>query len=139
MNEILISIIEQAVLAGALKTMTKAGTTVKEYEEIRGNLIEMLEDLNDRLARITEDVKHSNEPLAKDSEEKATQTENDEVLDYLGNTTRTEIEKIKLAIARIDRGDYGICLSCGEPIAKERLKALPHSNLCIKCANQAGC
>ncbi|WP_026223624.1 TraR/DksA family transcriptional regulator [Methylosarcina fibrata] len=112
---------------------------MKEYEEIRGNLIEMLEDLNDRLARITDDVKHADEPLAKDSEEKATQTENDEVLDYLGNATRTEIEKIKLAIARIDRGDYGICLSCGEPIAKERLKALPYSNLCIKCATQSGC
>lgn len=119
--------------------MTGAGTIVKEYEEIRGNLIEMLEDLNDRLTRITDDVKHADEPLAKDSEEKATQTENDEVLDYLGNTTRTEIEKIKLAIARIDRGDYGICLSCGEPIAKERLKALPYSNLCIKCATQSGC
>jgi DnaK suppressor protein len=134
------SIIEQSLGQEVLpQTMTRAGTIVKEYEEIRGNLIEMLEDLNDRLVRITDDVKHSDEPLAKDSEEKATQTENDEVLDYLGNATRTEIEKIKLAIARIDRGDYGICLSCGEPIAKERLKALPYSNLCIKCATQSGC
>ncbi|MGR9035749.1 MAG: TraR/DksA family transcriptional regulator [Gammaproteobacteria bacterium] len=107
---------------------------MKEYDEIRSNLIEMLEDLNDRLTRITEDVKHSEEPLSKDFEEQATQTENDQVMDYLGNAARNEIERNKEAIARIDKGEYGICQSCGEPIAKERLRILPHSNLCIKCA-----
>jgi DnaK suppressor protein len=109
------------------------------YDEIRGNLLEMLEELDDRLAKITDDVKHTDEPLAKDFAEQATQTENDEVLDYLGNATRTEIEKIKLAIARIDSGDYGICEVCGEPISNERLKVLPYACMCIKCANQTGC
>lgn len=113
---------------------------MKEYEEIRGNLLEMLEDLNDRLVRITEDVKHSGEPLAKDFEDQATQTENDQVLDYLGNAARKEIAQIKQAIERIDRGEYGICQSCGEQISKERLKVVPYSNLCIKCAaSQSGC
>jgi DnaK suppressor protein len=112
---------------------------VKEYEEIRSNLIDMLEELDDRLTRITDDVKHVEEPLSKDSEEKASQMENDEVLDFLGNAARNEIEQIKQAIARIDRGEYGICECCGEPIATERLKAVPYSNLCIKCANETGC
>lgn len=113
---------------------------MKEYEEIRGNLIEMLEELNDRLVKITDDVKHSDEPLAKDFEEQATQTENDQVLDYLGNAARKEIAQIKQAIARIDSGEYGFCQSCGEPISKERLRAVPYSNLCIKCAaSQSGC
>lgn len=113
---------------------------MKEYEEIRGNLLEMLEDLNDRLVRITEDVKHSGEPLAKDFEDQAAQTENDQVLDYLGNAARKEIAQIKQAIERIDRGEYGICQSCGEQISTERLKAVPYSNLCIKCAaSQSGC
>ena len=109
------------------------------YEQIRGNLLEMLEDLDDRLAKITDDVKHADEPLAKDFAEQATATENDEVLDYLGNATRTEIEKVKQAIARIDSGHYGICEVCGDPISKERLKAIPYACMCIKCANQSGC
>lgn len=112
--------------------------TVKEYDEIRSNLIDMLEDLNDRLSRITEDVKHADEPLSKDFEEQATQTENDQVMDYLGNAARSEIARIKEAIARIDKGEYGICQRCGEPIAKERLRILPHSILCIKCAEEKG-
>ncbi len=109
---------------------------MKEYEAIRHNLIEMLEDLDDRLAKITHDVK---EPLDQDFEEQATQAENDEVLDSLGNAARTEIALVKQAIARIDKGQYGLCQLCGKPISKERLKAVPYSSMCIKCASQAGC
>lgn len=37
------------------------------------------------------------------------------------------------AMKRIDDGTYGNCLSCGRQIAKRRLAALPHSELCIEC------
>ena len=110
---------------------------MKKQEEVRSNLIAMLDELNLRLARITNNVKHSDVPLEKDFAEQATQNENDEVMDYLGNSARTEIEMIKQAIARIDNGRYGICQVCGEPISKERLEALPYSNMCIQCASKA--
>ncbi|MBL6987882.1 MAG: TraR/DksA family transcriptional regulator [Methylobacter sp.] len=109
---------------------------MNEYEQVRHNLIDMLEDLDDRLAKITHDVK---EPLDKDFEEQATQAENDEVLDNLGNAARTEIEMVKQAITRIDKGEYGLCEVCGQPISKERLKVIPYSSMCVKCASQAGC
>jgi DnaK suppressor protein len=110
---------------------------MKEYEEIRSKLIEMLEDLNLRLTRITNNVRHSDVPLEKDFAEQATQNENNEVMDYLGNSARTEIDMIKQAIARLDNGQYGICQVCDEPISKERLQALPYSTMCIKCASKA--
>jgi len=110
---------------------------MKEYEEIRNHLIAMLEDLNSRLTRITNNVRHSDVPLEKDFSEQATQNENNEVMDYLGNSARTEIEMIKQAINRIDNGQYGICRICGESISKQRLKALPYSNMCIACASKA--
>ncbi len=108
---------------------------MNEYDEVRHSLIAMLEDLDDRLAKITQDVK---EPLDKDFAEQATQAENDEVLDSLGNAARTEIEMLKQAIFRIDKGEYGFCQVCGEPINKERLKAIPYSSMCIKCASHSG-
>jgi len=107
---------------------------MKEYREVRANLISMLEELDDRLSKITDDVKHTEKPLDKDFSEQAVETENDEVLDALGNSARDEVEKIKQAISRIDAGTYGICLKCGEPIRKERLAALPYAKLCIHCA-----
>jgi DnaK suppressor protein len=110
---------------------------MKEYEGIKRRLSVMLEELELRLGRITVNVKHSDEPSEKDFAEQATQNENDEVMDYLGNSARVEIAQIKQAIARIDSGKYGICEVCGEPIRKERLEAVPYSTMCIRCASLA--
>ena len=110
---------------------------MKEYEENKWRLCVMLKELELRLDRITVNVKHSDEPLEKDFAEQATQNENDEVLDYLGNSARAEIALIKQAIARIDNGKYGICEVCDEPIRKERLEAVPYTTMCIKCASLA--
>jgi DnaK suppressor protein len=43
------------------------------------------------------------------------------------------VEDIDRALAKIDAGTYGICERCGQPIPKERLKALPYAALCVAC------
>ena len=50
------------------------------------------------------------------------------------------LKRIELALRRIDDGEYGDCLQCGEPIAHARLQAQPFANLCIDCqsAREAG-
>lgn len=47
------------------------------------------------------------------------------------------IKKIKQAMERIDNGTYGICDTCGEDIAIERLKARPVTTQCIECKTRA--
>jgi len=37
------------------------------------------------------------------------------------------------ALKRIEKGEYGFCSDCGSLIDKERLEAVPHAQLCIKC------
>ena len=37
------------------------------------------------------------------------------------------------ALVRIDKGNYGICRDCGEPIAEARLRAIPGTRVCITC------
>lgn len=37
------------------------------------------------------------------------------------------------ALRRLYSGNYGVCESCGQPIAKERLEVVPHARLCIRC------
>lgn len=44
-----------------------------------------------------------------------------------------ELREIDAAVARIERGDYGECTDCGEPIARERLDAYPTAFRCIDC------
>jgi RNA polymerase-binding protein DksA len=44
-----------------------------------------------------------------------------------------ELRLINEALAKLDEGTYGLCETCGEPIPKTRLKALPFAKLCIAC------
>ena len=48
------------------------------------------------------------------------------------------LRRIALALERLDNGDYGICLECGEPINPKRLEFDPTVLLCVDCASQAG-
>jgi DnaK suppressor protein len=34
---------------------------------------------------------------------------------------------------RIQKGTYGVCRDCGEPIAEPRLNAIPWTRVCIVC------
>jgi DnaK suppressor protein len=42
------------------------------------------------------------------------------------------------ALARIDAGTFGTCIRCGQPIAPDRLEALPWAARCIDCQRLAG-
>ena len=37
------------------------------------------------------------------------------------------------ALARVDAGAYGVCVGCGQPIADERLAAVPDATACTAC------
>ncbi|HSU03050.1 MAG TPA: TraR/DksA C4-type zinc finger protein, partial [Nocardioides sp.] len=62
----------------------------------------------------------------------ATSFERDHELTVLARE-RDAIEQIDRALAHIDDGSYGVCDSCGNPIGKNRLMAVPHATLCMSC------
>ena len=41
--------------------------------------------------------------------------------------------QVKEALARFERGTYGICQKCRQEIDPARLEALPYANLCLRC------
>jgi DnaK suppressor protein len=51
----------------------------------------------------------------------------------LKQTDAKILTAIEEALVRIDKGNYGICRDCGEPIAPARLNAIPWTRVCIKC------
>ncbi|SDH51067.1 TraR/DksA family transcriptional regulator [Roseospirillum parvum] len=48
-----------------------------------------------------------------------------------------EAGRIKAALARLEEGDYGYCVGCGEEIAEKRLEIEPTVPTCIACAARA--
>lgn len=47
-----------------------------------------------------------------------------------------ELSRIAAALKRIDSGDYGYCLDCGDEIAAKRLAVDPGAALCINCSEK---
>lgn len=41
---------------------------------------------------------------------------------------------VRAALSRVERDEYGECVSCGEDIAPRRLAARPETPLCLVCA-----
>jgi RNA polymerase-binding transcription factor len=47
------------------------------------------------------------------------------------------LREVRLALARIADGSYGICMHCEEEIKPKRLDAVPWTRYCIKCQEAA--
>ena len=47
---------------------------------------------------------------------------------------QVQIQRLQAALARLDEGEYGYCVRCGDSIAPRRLEADPAVPLCIGCA-----
>jgi RNA polymerase-binding transcription factor DksA len=104
------------------------------FKQVRESLIDMLEELDERLENITHsDIKHLDESI-----DKYLDTSNDDIAPPQEGKIKIaddEIEKIKQAISQIDEGCYGICLECGKAIKKEQLEIYPLSQTCVCCGN----
>src|SRR4029450_2797043 len=56
----------------------------------------------------------------------------------LKQTDAKILQAIEEALERIQKGTYGICRDCGEPIAEARLNAIPWTRVCITCKAKQG-
>jgi DnaK suppressor protein len=69
--------------------------------------------------------------------EEGAQSEHEQyTLSMLGEVQRREIAMIDAALARVDAGEYGICVDCETEIDGKRLAALPFALLCTDCATR---
>lgn len=95
------------------------------------SLLTLKQELTQRVQKIDADL-HSRHTSSKFSEQ-VVESQNTDVLLNLKNEAQFELEQIQRALIRIQNGEYGICTSCREPIAAERLEAVPYTSLCAKC------
>ena len=97
------------------------------------HLQSQLKELEARLQHIERDL---DEPHDPDSSERAVQMEDDESLEAQARLVTREIASTRRALARIEQGEYGFCVECGDEISAGRLEARPEAALCINCARK---
>lgn len=95
--------------------------------------------LEARKAELESNLTHIDEALSEHNEvgfgDSAIEHEDDEVLEARGISGQNEILAINAALARLEDGSFGICISCDEAISDERLDIVPTA---VKCKNCMG-
>ena len=51
-------------------------------------------------------------------------------------TLQSELAATEDALRAMEKGTYGICDRCGQPISPERLEVKPEATLCVKCQGE---
>ena len=98
-----------------------------------------LTEKRQELLAIMESSKESRKPVDLDQSRVGRLSRMDALQDQamaLETERRREIEirRIDAALARVESGDYGYCLTCGEDIKPKRLELDPATPVCIDCA-----
>lgn len=64
-------------------------------------------------------------------------TEADDETIALLHHEQSGLQAVREALERLDKGDYGLCVECGDAIGPERLAVLPEAALCVGCQDMA--
>jgi len=104
-------------------------------ESVKKRLIEELEQLQAGIRPAGE--RREGSPFGK-REEEATETLELEKRIVLEKRVRDQLAEVECALSKFEKGTYGMCDNCGQPIDPARLEALPQASLCLSCkAKQA--
>jgi len=109
----------------------------KSTVHLRERLLTLQRELIARASQLDSDKRREKDPLSPDAPDRAIQLENDQVVDAIQTAVEGELRANQAALARIDEGSYGICLTCMAEIDEKRLAAVPYAEQCQSCAAQA--
>lgn len=114
-----------------IKKTNKETLTATELKEIKKHLLQLKAEASARL----KDKKTLDMPEAEvgDPIDDASRSIDKEILFELSGNAHNTIEQIEAALRKMDKGIYGTCEYCRQPIPKKRIKALPFARYCVNC------
>lgn len=120
------------------KTRNMLGLPKKTLETIKKLLIRQQKEIEKNLEEAEKDDPVKGDSLAESSEPGT----DSYIAETHGKTLVVEQElkktgnSIKIALAKIGKGTYGGCESCGKPVGVKRLFAMPTARLCLDCSSK---
>ena len=102
-------------------------------ESERKRLLEDLEELENSVRSTS--ARREGSPFGK-REEEATESFELEKRLAVEKQVRGHLAEVEHALEKFEKGTYGMCDICGQPIAANRLEALPQASLCLNCKSQ---
>ena len=119
---------------------TKTARAGKAKKLAAGQYRHFQEILDKKREDILKMVKHKEENMSQgdvgDEADVASQTFERELLFEMEDSERIILDDIEAALRKIEKGEFGVCESCGKAITVQRLKAMPWARYCIACQSR---
>lgn len=103
---------------------------VKSY---RDRLLDRREGLVGQVMEAEQYSRERDSEATQDPADMAANAYTKELLFSMSNNDRRLLELIDEALVRIEAGEYGECVHCGEPVQEKRLEAVPWARHCLRC------
>jgi len=110
--------------------------TSERLEFFRKHLLERLERLQTEADKTLGDLTQEKENMPDSIDLASEESERDFNI-RIKDRERRLIMKVREALQRIEEGEFGICVACGEDISEKRLIARPVTTHCIDCKTAA--
>ena len=107
----------------------------KRMRKIRLALVKQLRQNESELRAVREIMSRGSE-RGGDIPDQAVQTSWMGEMTEKGKAIQRSINENRAALARMNEGQYGLCIKCGEEIPLKRLQARPHSIECVPCVEE---
>lgn len=105
----------------------------KEVRAYKQRLRAKEQELVSSIAKIEVDGREAVEPETQDLADKADGTYIKESLFQQSDSDRAILGLVQAALKRVEKGEFGKCVECGQPVEKKRLEAVPWARHCIRC------
>jgi DnaK suppressor protein len=106
---------------------------IQRFDQVKEQLLRMRAELLREVSESYATCRELGQDGVADIGDMSANAYNRDVLFNLSETQRQQIRDIDAALERIDTGDYGTCMNCGETIDQRRLEVRPFSRYCIEC------
>jgi len=108
----------------------------ERLEKLKALILQRQREILKQLGARTEDIDQIQGEVTPDWIDRVSVDSAVNNLMFMESGLAQEMEAIREALIKMQKGTYGICERCGEEITYERLEALPLARLCLKCQSE---
>jgi len=105
----------------------------EQFEQVKKQLLRMRQELIKEVSDSYETCRELGQDGVPDIGDMSSVAYSRDILFNLSETQRRKINDIDVALEQIEKGEYGVCMECGEDISSRRMEVRPFSRYCIDC------
>ena len=105
----------------------------RKLKVYRDRLLDRREGLVGQVMEAEQYSRERDSEATQDPADMAANAYTKELLFSMSANDRRLLELIDEALERIEAGEFGNCVHCGEPMLEKRLEAVPWARHCLRC------